>query len=207
MADLKILLDESAKYHHHLCPRQILGVRIGMYASELFGLKLPQSDKRLFCFIETDGCLIDGVAVATGCAVGRRTMYVMDYGKTAATFVDTETQSAFRITPTLASRQRALEYAPNAPDRWHAQWQAYQIMPNSELLHVQEVKLTIDLTAIISKHGMRVVCQACGEDVINERFVNRGGRLLCRPCADGAYYMTDAIPIELPKRMHAKAAL
>jgi hypothetical protein len=49
---------------------------------------------------------------------------------------------------------------------------------------------------------MRVVCEQCGEDVINERFLIRDGHLLCRPCADGAYYVVDAIPIELPKRLH-----
>ena len=44
----------------------------------------------------TDGCLIDGIAVATGCWVGNRTLRVVDYGKSAATFVDTATQRAPR---------------------------------------------------------------------------------------------------------------
>lgn len=202
--NLQALLDESASRHHnHLCPRQVLGVRMGMYAGELLDIELPQQDKRVFCFVETDGCLIDGIAVATGCAMGRRTMYLMDYGKTAATFVDTHTRRAFRVTPTLVSRQRALEYAPNASDRWHAQLEAYQIMPTDELLHAQEVQLTVNLDAILSKHGMRVVCEQCGEDVINERFVIRDGQLLCRACADGAYYLTEALAIELPLRASA----
>lgn len=118
MNDLQTLLKESAKRHHdHLCPRQVLGVRMGMYAAELFQLDLPQRDKRLFVFVETDGCLIDGIAVATGCWLGNRTMRVMDYGKCAATFVDTQTERAIRITPTRESRTRALAYAPDAPDR------------------------------------------------------------------------------------------
>ena len=37
----------ARQYHHHLCPRQVLGVRIGAYAGELFGLDLPQSDSRV----------------------------------------------------------------------------------------------------------------------------------------------------------------
>lgn len=202
--NLQLLLDETAKHHHeHLCPRQVLGVRMGIFAGELFELALPQRDKRLFCFVETDGCLIDGIMVATGCAPGRRTMHLIDYGKTAATFVDTQTQRAFRVTPTLTARQRALEYAPHAPDRWHAQLEAYQVMPTEELLHGREVHLTVDLNAILSQHGMRVVCERCGEDVINERFVIRNGRVLCRACADGAYYVFDAIPMELATRLHS----
>ncbi|MCC6175174.1 MAG: formylmethanofuran dehydrogenase, partial [Chloroflexi bacterium] len=39
--------------HARLCPRQILGARIGLYAGELLGLDLPQTDKRLLAIVET----------------------------------------------------------------------------------------------------------------------------------------------------------
>jgi formylmethanofuran dehydrogenase subunit E len=169
---------------------------MGMYAAELFQLDLPQHDKRLYAFVETDGCLIDGIAVATGCSVGRRTMRVMDYGKSAATFVDTETEHAIRITPTRESRSRALVYAPDAPDRWHAQLVAYQIMPTKELLVAQSVMLTVSLKRIISRHGHRVVCERCGEDIINEREVRVDGAILCWACAGGAYYSVPQLVLE-----------
>lgn len=192
MRDLKMLLEESARQHRqHLCPRQVLGVRMGIYAGELLNLDLPQTDKRLFAFVETDGCLIDGISVATGCAVGHRTMRVMDYGKSAATFVDTQSDRAIRVTPTQASRSNALRYAPRASNRWHAQLAAYQIMPSEELLFAQDVTLTVSLRALISEHGHRVACEACGEDVINEREVHVEGQVLCRACAVGAYYKAD----------------
>ena len=189
MNDLQTLLKESAKRHHdHLCPRQVLGVRMGMYVAELFQFDLPQSDKRLFAFVETDGCLIDGIVAATGCAVGNRTMRVMDYGKSAATFVDAQTERAIRITPTRESRTRAIVYAPDAPDRWHAQLEAYQSMPTAELLRAQAVTLTLSLQQIISQHGLRVVCERCGEDITNEREVYVDSQILCRACAGEAYY-------------------
>jgi formylmethanofuran dehydrogenase subunit E len=189
MPDLQTLLAASAGRHrNHLCPRHVLGVRMGLYAAELFGVELPQSDKRIFTFVETDGCLIDGVAVSTGCWFGSRTMYLMDYGKTAATFVDTRTEQAIRVFPHPDSRTRALAYAPDAPDRWHAQLAAYQAMPAEELLSAQEVTLTFSLAALISKHGQRVVCERCGEDIINAREVRADGEVLCRACAVGAYY-------------------
>ena len=37
------LLQACAALHHHLCPRQVLGVRMGMLAGEILGLDLPQS--------------------------------------------------------------------------------------------------------------------------------------------------------------------
>lgn len=194
MPPLELFLRSSAAHHHnHLCPRQVLGVRIGMYAADLFGIALPQDDKRLFVFVETDGCLIDGITAATGCSVGRRTMRVFDYGKTAATFVDTLTDRAIRITPARTARTRALDYAPKAPDRWHAQLEAYQIMPNDELLCAQAVVLTVSLKQIISHHGLRVVCEHCGEDIINERYVMEDGQLLCQPCAGSSYYLAQAM--------------
>ncbi len=196
MGDLQTLLAKSAERHHgHLCPRQVLGVRMGMCVAERFDLDLPQNDKRVFAFVETDGCLIDGIAVVTGCWVGNRTMRVMDYGKSAATFVDTQTNRAIRITPTRASRTRALDYAPNAPDKWHAQLAAYQTMPTEELLIAQPVTLTVSLAKIISQHGKRVVCDHCGEDIINEREVMRGDRTLCLDCAGHSYYHHAMSPV------------
>jgi formylmethanofuran dehydrogenase subunit E len=33
MPTLKELLDQTAAMHRHLCPRQVLGVRMGLYAN------------------------------------------------------------------------------------------------------------------------------------------------------------------------------
>ncbi|MDQ3930653.1 MAG: FmdE family protein [Chloroflexota bacterium] len=181
--DLQSCLEKAAALHHHLCPRQVLGVRAGMHAAELFGLPLPQIDKRLFAFVETDGCFADGVSVASGCWLGRRTMRLVDYGKVAVTFVDTATGRGVRVSPQPTARTRALDYAPNEPDSWHAQLAAYRVMPVSELLTVEEVRLTVSLEEIISRPGLRVACQACGEEIMNGREVPVGSRALCRRCA------------------------
>jgi formylmethanofuran dehydrogenase subunit E len=187
--DLQVCLDKAAALHHHLCPRQVLGVRTGILAAELFDLPLPQVDKRLFAFVETDGCYADGVSVATGCWLGRRTLRLVDYGKVAATFVDSMTGQALRVSPQLSARRTALECAPGEPDSWHAQLAAYKVMPTSELLRVEEVRITISLEEIISRPGLRVTCEECGEEIMNAREVPVAGRTLCRRCAgrDGYY--------------------
>lgn len=182
------LLEQSTALHHHLCPRQVLGARMGMYAGVLLGLALPQTNKRLFAFVETDGCFTDGVSVATGCWMGRRTMRLVDYGKVAATFVDTQTQRALRIWPNPAARELAHGYAPEAQSRWHAYLAAYQVMPDDELLAARSVTLNLDLKAIISRNGVRAQCSVCDEEIINEREVQQDGRVLCRGCAAPAYY-------------------
>jgi len=188
--NLQQLLEKSAETHRHLCPRQVLGVRMGLLAGELLGLEVPRRDKRMFVFMETDGCGLSGVQAATGCTPNRRTLRVMDYGKMAATFVDTETMRAVRIAPSAGCRARSADYAPDAPSRWHCQLEAYRIMPDDLLFDVQEVELTVSMAAIISRPGRRVTCACCGEEIINEREVVRNGDVLCRCCAGDSYYIT-----------------
>ena len=184
------LLEQSAAMHQHLCPRQVIGVRMGLLAGELLGLDLPQTDKRLHVFSESDGCFLDGISVATGCWVGRRTLHVLDFGKTAATFVDSETGQALRLRPRLTVRSDCQPYAPGAPTRWHGYLLAYQVMPPDELLEVQPVELTVSLEAIISREGARAVCAACAEEITNEREIMQAGIVLCRACAGEGYYRT-----------------
>ncbi len=190
MRDLETLLAESAALHNHLCPRQVLGVRMGLLAGELLHIELPHPDKRLFTFVETDGCGLDGIAVATGCTAGHRNMRVMDYGKMAATFVDVITRESIRIVPSPEARVRARDYMTDSSNRWQAQLHAYQIMPAEELFAVKSVALTVSLDRILSEHGLRVNCEFCGEEVMNGREEAVDGRVLCRSCAGDAYYTT-----------------
>jgi len=188
MPSLSEFLQASAAHHKHLCPRQVLGVRMGMRAARELRLELPQTNKRLYAFVETDGCLVDGVIAATGCHVGRRTLQIVDFGKVAATFVDTATGTAIRIFPHPDARQTAPLFAPGERDRWHAQLTGYQAMPDEALLVVQPVELSVSMAAIISRPGVRTACAQCGEEIINEREVVRGGIVLCRACAGESYY-------------------
>jgi formylmethanofuran dehydrogenase subunit E len=195
MPTLQELLDASAALHHHLCPRQVLGVRMGMLAGRLLELDLPQKNKRLLTIMETDGCATNGVAVATGCWVGRRTLRVEDFGKVAATFVDRQSEAqqtserAIRIAPRPDVRRLVAAYAPEAESRWQAYLLGYQRMPDDLLFSWQEVVLVTPLQTILSRPGMRTVCQICREEIMNEREVLVEGRVLCRSCAGSAYYI------------------
>lgn len=202
MNALADLLEATAALHHHLCPRQVIGVRMGMLAGEILGLELPQADKRLLTIVETDGCVADGIAVACNCWVGHRTLRVEDYGKVAATFVDTHTEHAVRLVPRAQARQLARSYAPDAVNAWEAQRLGYQRMPASELLAAVPVHLKSPIADIVSRAGRKTECEACGEEILNDREVARQGRVLCRACAGGAYYEScEAWPSELTARL------
>jgi formylmethanofuran dehydrogenase subunit E len=115
-------------------------------------------------------------------------MRIEDYGKVAVTFVDTLTGRAVRIAPRRDVRQRAALYSDGESRPYLAQLHAYQIMPERELLAAQEVRLTVPVGKLVSRHRVRVTCDACGEEIINERETLREGRILCRACSGGAYY-------------------
>jgi len=188
MLSMAELLDQSAARYSHLCPRQVLGVRMGLLAGRVFGLDMPNKDKRFLTLVETDGCAAGAVSVATGCTVGNRRLRVLDFGKVAATFVDMRCDKAIRIAPKRGIRVAAQKQAPDAKSRWHAQLEAYQVMSDADLLEVQQVELNIPLEKLLSKPGCRVICEVCSEEIINEREVVLEGTILCRGCAGQRYY-------------------
>lgn len=193
--NIQLLLEKSSRDHSHLCPRQILGVRMGLCGLKALGLTANQGGKRLLVITETDGCFADGLTAATDCTVGHRTLRVEDYGKAAATFVDTHTGLAIRVAPTLDIRERAYQYASDEPRHYFAQMQAYQIMPDDMMFTVTEVHLATSITEIVSRPGIRVNCDECGEEIMNEREVHKDGQVLCKACSSLAYY---ELPVSMP---------
>jgi formylmethanofuran dehydrogenase subunit E len=178
--ELTPYLADLARLHERLCPRQVLGVRMGLLAGEVLDLELPRHDKRLLALVETDGCFADGLSVVTGCWLGHRTLRLVDYGRVAATIVDTATGAAIRIRPHPAARESAIGWAPDAADCWHAQLQGYQRMPASELLQFEPVTLATPLDELLGSPGKRVTCTVCGEEILNGREVPGP---TCRACA------------------------
>jgi formylmethanofuran dehydrogenase subunit E len=196
------LLEKSSKDHSHLCPRQILGVRMGLCGRKALGVCANQGSKRLLVITETDGCFADGLTAATDCTVGHRTLRVEDYGKTAATFVDTQSGLTIRVAPALDIRERAYQYAQNEPRHYFAQMQAYQIMPDDVMFTVTEVHLATSIAEIVSRPGVRVNCDGCGEEIMNEREIKKDGLTLCRACAEAPYYR---LPVSISHFEHANA--
>jgi formylmethanofuran dehydrogenase subunit E len=167
-----------------------------LYAGELLNLELPRTDKRLLVIVESDGCFLDGVAEATGCRAGRRTMRIMDHGKAAVTFVDTLDGRTVRIWPHPEARQRALLYAPEHRDRWQAQLDGYCRMPASELLLAEAVTLSTPLAAILGRPGIRITCVRCGEEVMNDREVRVAELPMCLDCAGDGYFSPASLPFQ-----------
>jgi formylmethanofuran dehydrogenase subunit E len=72
---------------------------------------------------------------------------------------------------------------------------AYQVMPDDEMFTVTAVTLHTPIEDIVSRPGIRVNCDVCGEEIMNEREVKQNGLTLCRPCAGSSYYH---LPVCIP---------
>src|SRR5512143_3149814 len=144
--NLPSLLEESARIHGHLCPGQVLGVKMSMLGLREIGIADPKGKDRksIIVFVEMDRCATDAVQSVTGCSLGRRTMKFMDYGKMAATFVNLKTGQAVRVVAKEEPRQKAKEYFPEIANKYEAQLEAYKIMADNELFEVMEVNVEIN---------------------------------------------------------------
>ncbi|MCS6963619.1 FmdE family protein [Thermoflexus sp.] len=196
MRPLEEWLEEAAAFHGHLCPGQILGVRMALLGCRLLGLdpEDPGDRRRLIVYVEIDRCLTDAIAVVTGCRLGRRTLKHIDYGKAAATFVDIRTGQAVRIVARDDARETALHLAPPGLSKAAAQRHAYRIMPDEDLFRVQSVQVIIPPEDLPGHPLRRVFCVRCGEGINDGREVIRNGYILCRACAGEPYYTLLEVP-------------
>ncbi len=186
---LRVALEKAACYHSHLCPRMVLGARIGFAGAQALGVDVPSKDKGLLVIAETDGCFLSGLQAATGTAARHRTLRIVDYGKTAATLVNVKTEEAVRVVPRADVRERVEEYVRGEDRHYFAMLCGYQLMPDEVLLNIKPVRLVSSVTSLISRASVRVNCTFCGEEIMNEREVLQEGGYLCKSCAKPGYYM------------------
>lgn len=184
----ELLADATAMHRGHVCPGQVLGVRMAMLGCNLLSIDEPTQGKRLIAYVEIDRCMADAIAAVTGCRLGKRTLKHMDYGKCACTFVDTLNACAVRISARDDAREHVWYYVPPGTDKDTAQRQAYKMMPDHELFLVQEVRVNIPDHDRPGRPLSHVVCAICGEGINDRREVELNGLILCRACAQGSYY-------------------
>src|SRR2546430_11416195 len=114
MQPLDELLEECGNLHGHMCAGQLLGARMAVLGCRLIGVDDPRGAdrKRLIVWVEIDRCMADAVSAATGVRLGKRSLKFFDYGKVAATFLNTSTGKAVRIAALEESRALSDERYP-----------------------------------------------------------------------------------------------
>jgi formylmethanofuran dehydrogenase subunit E len=188
---LETLLKECEALHGHMCAGQLLGARMALLGCRLIGVDDPRGAdrKKLIVWVEIDRCMTDAISAVTGVRLGKRSLKYVDYGKVAATFLNTEEQRAVRLVALESSRALADERYSSISNKRERQFRAYSEATDDELFKTELVSVELrDLDAPGSPRS-RVICAICGEGVNDGReVVGADGDALCRGCDQGTYY-------------------
>src|SRR5215213_5924163 len=130
------LLEECERLHGHMCAGQLLGARMAVLGCRLAGIDDPRGAdrKKLIVWVEIDRCMADAVGAVTGVRLGKRSLKYLDYGKVAATFLNTENGQAVRVVALEESRAMADERYPEVESKKERQFLTYREAGEEELL-------------------------------------------------------------------------
>jgi formylmethanofuran dehydrogenase subunit E len=174
-----------------MCAGQLLGARMALVGCRLAGLEDPRGAdrKKTIVWVEIDRCMADAVSAATGVRLGKRSLKYVDYGKVAATFLNTETKKAVRVVALESSRALADERFAAIGNKRERQFRAYSEATDEELFKIEEVALQLDEMDAPGSPRSRVICEICSEGVNDGREIIRpDGGLVCRSCSGASYY-------------------
>lgn len=190
MESLDQLLEECGRLHGHMCAGQLLGARMAILGCNLVGLNDPRGAdrKKLVVWVEIDRCVADAISAVTGVRLGKRSLKYFDYGKVAATFLNTATQEAVRLVALEESRLLADVRYPQIEKKSERQFRAYREAADNELFKVERVKVEYGEMDAPGPPRSRVICVCCGEGINDGREVEGPDGSLCRPCASRGYY-------------------
>lgn len=195
MANFWSLVEESAKFHGHICPGLLIGVRMGVAAMNFLGVDRA-SDEELYAVVENDSCAIDGLQVVTGVTFGKGNLSFRDYGKMAATFYLRSRKTAIR----LVFKPESFEKVGNRDDLSEAMREENPEIKMAKFARIANLfgDLLDDAVFEISIVDMdepnmaeirkSIKCEKCGEMTMETKTVVKNGKRLCIPCATGKNY-------------------
>src|SRR4029079_7166140 len=191
MESVDTLLKECERLHGHMCAGQLLGTRMALLGCRLLDIDDPRGAerKKLIVWVEIDRCMTDAISAVTGVRLGKRTLKYVDYGKVAATFLNTETNKAVRVVALESSRALADERYGSIANKRERQFRAYSEATDDELFKIENVALELSEMDAPGSPRSRVICAVCDEGVNDGREVVRSdGTVVCRSCSGESYY-------------------
>ena len=172
-------------FHGHLCPGILIGYRAARIAMRNFGLERAY-DEELVCVVENSACGVDAVQVLTGCTFGKGNLFCHNHGKQVFTFARrAELGRAVRVSlkplapPDLGGREP--EESSHAELR-QAKIEQFMRASEEDMYWVDEVALELPPPAQVLPS---ILCDSCGEPVMETRLLAVEGRRLCIPCFEG----------------------
>jgi formylmethanofuran dehydrogenase subunit E len=195
--DRQELLEKGLWFHGHKCPAMPLGLRASLAAMDALGVERAGAGE-LVALVELDEdhcatCFGDGVQVATGCTFGKGNIKKLHYGKWGLTLIDRKRGKAVRVVPRaevmegnkrtefMARRKAGVPPTMIPEELSQPLVERVMSMPDEQLFKMSDV---FDYHLEVAPHTFdSVVCEECGEMVVERNARVQSGRMLCIPCA------------------------
>jgi formylmethanofuran dehydrogenase subunit E len=187
------LIDQTISFHGHWCPGLAIGIRAAEWALREMG-KAP--DEEIVTVVETDMCGVDAIQYLTGCTFGKGNLIHKDYGKNAFTFYRRKDGKAARLVArpgiyedtgeTLGKLNRKM-LEEGLTEEEEKVWQETRAAISKRIMEAAltdlfEVKTPVEPVPKKARILAPMVCESCGEAVMETRTRHFGGQLLCIPC-------------------------
>jgi len=206
MTSVKIdpeLIKRTTDFHGHWCPGLAIGIRAAELALKEIG-KAP--DEEIVAVVETDMCAVDAIQYLTGCTFGKGNLIYKDYGKNAFNFYRRSDGKAIRLvtrpysiggsgcssstsgdTGSLMSKLHKKLLEEGLTDEEQKLWQetraaVSQRIMESPLEDLFEIKTPSDPEPKKARILASLICESCGESVMETRTKRFHGRTLCIQC-------------------------
>lgn len=185
--------------HGHKCPAMPMGLRAGAAAMNALGVERAK-DTELLALVEVGEyhyatCFADGVQTVTGCTFGKGNIKKLYYGKWGLTLVEVATGRAVRVTPKteamLAFKETEFfkEYRSKGVPASKVPIEVVEPLvenvmnaPDEKILSIGEI-FTYEIEHR-PQSSSSLVCERCGEVVVEEYARLVGGKKVCIPCQE-----------------------
>jgi formylmethanofuran dehydrogenase subunit E len=162
----------------------VLGVHLAERGMEVIGTNDP---KKMIVYVENDRCIADAIQILTGTRLGRRSMKLMNYGKMAATFINTQTGASYRVWVSGKINEMIGKVDLPKEDK-KKQYELVLQLPSDDVVSVQKVVVNIPPEEMPGKPKRTVICVQCGEKVMDGKDITTPEGSKCLACSQGSYY-------------------
>ncbi|NPA25442.1 MAG: formylmethanofuran dehydrogenase [Deltaproteobacteria bacterium] len=170
----KVDYEMMVAFHGHSCPGLAMGYRMTLAAMDWLASHRAE-DEELVAITENNSCGVDALQFISGCTFGKGNLVFKDYGKQAYTLYSRRDGRGVRVVLDRNAIPDAVRKDRDAYIDWLLQ------VDEKEIISLQEVQIEApDKARILAS----VVCDECGEAVMETRIRKRGGRNLCIPCSE-----------------------
>lgn len=187
------LIEKTTAFHGHWCPGLAIGIRASEWVLQEIG---KADDEEIVAVVETDNCAVDAIQFLTGCTFGKGNLIHKDYGKNGFTFYRRRDGKAARLVLKPGAYGDAGkvmgELGRKAREKGLTEeeeriWKDFRTavsrrIMESDLTDLFAISTAVDPIPKVARILSPMICESCGESVMETRTRRFQGRVLCIPC-------------------------